>query len=614
MELRDYIRILRTRKWIIIEVAVIVALSAYVFAYMQPKFYQGRAKIALTSADSSTAALMGMALYNNQPERSLSTQIELMRMRPLGEAVVRKLNLQMSPDALLGQVAIAPVADTDILLITVTDTSASRAADIANAVAEIYVQTSRDTKRESLKAAGDELQRRLDETRAELLTLARQVKASRKTDKNGNLIRDDFLETQLGMATGLYTTLADRLETIRVSEQLEAGPARVVSTAVVSPAPISRNPRRNALTGLVIGLVLGLGVAFLLEYLDNTIKTTDEAEKYYEAPVLGHIPAETSTKGERRLTIVDSPGSPAAEAYRVLRNSLDFINFEQDIKTMLIASSAPAEGKSTVAANLAMALAQTGLKVVLVNCDFRRPVTDQFFAVSNTIGLSDVLMGHNSLKAALQRPGDQELLVLTSGKMPPNPSELLGSEKMSDLVKSLGDWADWVIVDSPPLLAVSDASAFARWADGVLMVSRAGVSTRQSAKNGREMLDRVGARVLGIVIWGIEGGPGSGGYGYYHDSYYGAYKYHGYYTKGVGSKKTPDSGARGVPSASVSAGPAEIFVPQKSVGRRIADGTVRALGVVLGIVLVLAVVAVAAYLLDGYFGWGIAGAVNSVLR
>ena len=300
--------------------------------------------------------------------------------------------------------------------------------------------------------------------------------------------------------------MAEKLETLRVNEQLEIGAGRVVSVAVVDADPVAPKPVRNGLLGLAVGLVLGLGMAFLLEYLDNTIKSTEEAERLYGAPVLGQIPMEQFDKGEkRRLTIVQHPGSPAAESYRALRNSLDFVNFQHDIRTLLVVSSTQGEGKSTVAANLAASLSQTGKKVVLVNSDFRRPTTDQFFAVNNTIGLSDVLMGVSTLKAALQRPGDEQLLVLASGKMPPNPSELLGSAKMSELIEGLKEWADWIIVDSPPLLAVADTAAVARWADGVLMVTRGGVSTREAARRGHEMLEKVGARVIGVAVWGLEG-------------------------------------------------------------------------------------------------------------
>jgi hypothetical protein len=215
-------------------------------------------------------------------------------------------------------------------------------------------------------------------------------------------------------------------------------------------------------------------------------------------------------------------------------------------------------------------------------------VTDQFFPVNNVVGLSDVLLSRNSLKAALQKPGDKDLLVLAAGKMPPNPSELLGSAKMADLIKSLGEWAD-----------------------GVLLVTRGGVSTRQAAKTGREMLEKVGAPVVGVVVWGLEEGPAGGGYGYYYDGYYGSYYYHACYSQqpaegGGGAKRkrsAVDSGAKGA---------ASIYIPEKSLGRRVAEGIGRAMGVALAIIVVLAIVAVVVYLLDGYFGWGIVGMLGGL--
>lgn len=211
-------------------------------------------------------------------------------------------------------------------------------------------------------------------------------------------------------------------------------------------------------------------------------------------------------------------------------------------------------------------------------------------------------------------------MVLNSGKMPPNPSELLVSTKMSELIAGLKDWADWVIVDSPPLLAVADAAACARWSDSVLMVSRGGVSTRQAAKTGREMLDKVGARVAGVVVWGLEEGPAGGGYGYHYDGYHGSYYYHGYYSqqpvdgrrssKGRGTER--DSGAKGSAGSAAAAAPKsdletpiQLYIPEKSTERRVAEVIGQAMRIVLAIIVILAIVAVVVYLLDGYFGWGL---------
>ncbi|MBE0416981.1 MAG: polysaccharide biosynthesis tyrosine autokinase, partial [Coriobacteriia bacterium] len=518
MELRDYLNVISARKWVIVQAVLIVTLTALLASFIQSPTYEGEAKVLISERDAG-AALLGttFAEFSN-PERGLQTQVQLMQLRPLAQNTIRALGLQTGPDALLRHVNVTAVGQTNIVRITATDGDSDMAAAIANQMAEEFVEWSKETKRESITAAVDEVDARLQQAQDEVLELGRRIQREGRSDE---------LDAELRIVTGLYTTLAEKLEELRIQQQLEVGSGRVVSPAVVTGDPVSPQPLRNGVLGLAVGLVFGLGMAFLYEYLDNTIKSTEDAERLYGAPVLGTIPLEKFERDEvRRLTIVQHPGSPAAEAYRVLRNSLDFINFEHDIKTLLVTSAAPGEGKSTVAANLAASLAQAGKKVALVTCDFRKPTTEAFFGVHTMIGLSDVLTGSHSLKAALQCPGDKSLLIMTSGKIPPNPSELLGSQKMRDLVTDLEEWADWVIIDTPPLLAVADAAAVARWVDGVLIVSRAGTSTRETAAKGVEMLEKVGARIIGSVVWGLDTAAAGSGYysGYYGDYYSGYYK------------------------------------------------------------------------------------------
>jgi capsular exopolysaccharide synthesis family protein len=399
----------------------------------------------------------------------------------------------------------------------VTDHDPEQAAQIANTLVEAFVTWSRDYNRKSIRAAIAEVESRLKEARSTVISLGSRVQ---REDQNA------ALTAELEIATANYTTLARQLEDLSVTEQLEVGGGTVYSPAVAVMKPVAPRPVRSSAIGLAVGLIVGLGIASIREYLDTTIRSTDEVEALYGTPVLGVIPAEMSKNEEKRsLTILRHPGSAASEAYRGLRNSLDFINFEHSIKTLLVGSAEPSEGKSTVAANLATSLAQAGKRVVFVNCDFRRPTTDQFFRVMNEVGLADVLAGTNRLESVLQHPEAQpNLSVLTSGKLPPNPSEMLGSTKMRDVIETLAAAVDWVIIDSPPVLAVADAGAVARWSDGVLIVSKAGSSTRDAARKSRETLENVGARILGAVVWGLETHAYAGGYGYAEYGSYRAYR------------------------------------------------------------------------------------------
>jgi capsular exopolysaccharide synthesis family protein len=603
VELRDYLNVIRARRGVIVLATIIVAGVALAVSLVQPAVYQSEARVLISEKDAG-AALFGTVLadISSQPERALQTQVQLVKVRPVAEATIKQLGLEMKPDELLRRVTVTAVGQTNIIAIAATAPGADEAARIANAMADEYTKASRARKRESITAAADEVQQRLDQARSDILDIGRRVQSSGTSDE---------LAAELQIATGTFSTLAEKLEQLRINEQLESGSGVVVQAAVAEAAPIEPRPMRNLALGLVVGLVFGLGMAFLYEYLDNTIKSTEEAEKVYGATVLGIVPMEKFEKGvKRQLTIVDTPGSSAAEAYRVIRNSLDFINFEHDLKSLLITSAAPAEGKSTVASNLAMSLVQSGKKVVLISCDFRRPTTDQFFSVNNIIGLSDVLLGTHSLKAALQQPVGDQLLVLTAGKMPPNANELLGSTKMQEVIASLEEWADWVLIDAPPVLAVADPVSVARWADGVLMVSKAGESTKEAAAKAVELLGKVGARIVGVAVWGLDEARNRSGYGYGYGYYTGGEHYYRSYYGGAPSTRR----AKGVVAPADKIVPAEDWIPEPTPGRRVAAFVGRVMTGVLAFLVVIAIAIAVAYVLDQYFGWGIGRTLLSTVR
>ncbi|MDZ4180968.1 MAG: polysaccharide biosynthesis tyrosine autokinase [Coriobacteriia bacterium] len=597
LDLRDYLNVIRARKWVIIQAVVVVTLVALIVSLLQSPVYEGEAKVLISEKGSSADLFGSLGLdISSQPERGLQTQVQLMQVRPLLENTIRKLDLGMSPEDLAKRVEVSAVGQTNIVTIVAKDGDAQAAADIANTLAEEFVGWSREYKRESITAAADEVETRLEAARGEILELGRRIQREGKSDD---------LSAELAIATGNYTTLAAKLEELRIQAQLEVGSGRIVSPAAVAEEPVEPSPLRNTALGLVVGLVFGLGLAFLYEYLDNTIKSSEEAEKLLGVPVLGLIPAEKYDKDERRrASIITHPGSAAAEAYRVLRNNLDYINFQHDLKTLLVTSAAPAEGKSTVAANLTAGLAQAGKKVVLVACDFRKPTAQQFFGVPNVIGLSDVLAGSRTLKSALQRPMDNlDLLVLTSGKLPPNPSELLGSEKMKTLLDELKQWADWVIIDTPPLLAVADGAAVARYSDGVLLVTKGGSSTREAVKKAGEMLESAGGRLIGSTVWGLDAVGGRGGYGYGYGRGYG---YGGYYSY-ADYYNAPDAEEQQGPAHRAAAATGNVYIPAKSPGRKLAESLGRVMSVVLAILAVVAVAALVVYFLDQALGWGIVG-------
>lgn len=510
MELGDYVRILRTRKRLIVLSVIVMTAAAVVLTAAQKPAYQGVAQVLITTQNTGITMLGTPQPGAYQPERDLQTQLEVIQSRRIAGQVAETLGMGATADSILSRVSASADTGTDVISIQVIDGSAARAAETANAFATEYVAWSRSSQRESIKAAADDVETRLAQAQ-------KQVEDAEEAASSNSASGAD--QVKLDSAKALYATLADKLEELRIAEQLSTGVGSVLSSASVDPSPVSPSPRRNVALGLALGLLVGLGAAYLAEALDTRIHSAEEAGAIYGTPVLATIPTEKAWRGGLpRLVTVERPGSHSAEAYRVLRNNLDFINVDRGIKTLLVTSALPSEGKSTVAANLATVLSQSGMKVMLVGCDFHRPTLERFFTLDHrAAGLSDVLQGKWELWVAAQRFGDSGgLWVLVPGTTPPNPSALLGSEAMGALIEQLRGSVDWVILDTTPVLSAADATSLVRWVDGVLLVARLGVSKRDAARASHAQLENVGARITGLVAWVPSGTDAAGGYGTYY--------------------------------------------------------------------------------------------------
>jgi len=276
-----------------------------------------------------------------------------------------------------------------------------------------------------------------------------------------------------------------------------------VRVSLVEPAlrptvPVRPQTRFNVALAAMLGLMLGVGVAFLAEHLDTSIRSADALEVAAGAPVVGTIPLFEAT--EQPLPVVSEPRSVEAEAFRKLRTNLSFLGVDRGSLCCVVTSPSVGEGKSTVTANLAMAIAQSGLRVIVVEADLRRPTVHRLFGLQHRVGTTTVLLDHADVDDALQQLDEEPVAVLTSGQLPPNPSELLGSRPMGELVAELRRRADVVLIDSAPLLPVADPVVVSQFADGMLLVARAGSTTRDHIKAARAACDRGGARVLGVVL------------------------------------------------------------------------------------------------------------------
>ena len=295
-----------------------------------------------------------------------------------------------------------------------------------------------------------------------------------------------------------FATLVQTLET-PIAAAKPAVKVEVVAGPLLNPLPVSPRPLRNlALAGL-LGLLVGIAGAVLREMLDVTIKTAETLRTVSGAPVLAVVPFDADAKNFP-LVMSDAPYSARAEAFRHLRTNLQFVDVDQPVKAIVVTSSLPDEGKSTTAVNLAIAFAEMGHRVVLIEADLRRPRVADYLGVEGAIGLSNVLAGQVSVDDVLQPWGQYNLQVLPSGFVPPNPSELLGSRNMAALLVHLRTEFDVILIDTPPLLPVTDAAVVATHADGAVLVTRSGKIAQARVRSALASLRAVDARVLGCVL------------------------------------------------------------------------------------------------------------------
>ncbi len=332
---------------------------------------------------------------------------------------------------------------------------------------------------------------------------------------NTQLLHISVDDPSPSQAALIANTLAQAFIDDNSSELGRPGTVSVTDQATVPGAPAKPNVKLNTVLGLMLGLMLAGGVVLVQEYLDDTVKTPEDVEEVAGVPALGVVsrfrdanPRVTSTSGT------------TAEAYRQIRTNVHFARLAQEVKTIVVTSGNPGEGKSTTAANLAMVMADAGERVLLVDTDLRRPSLHTLFGQPNSFGLTGLLLGEDlSLSHGAVSTGVKNLRLIPSGPLPPNPSELLTSKKMMSLVETMRESADYVIFDSPPILAVTDASILASMCDGSIVVLEMGQTRPDTLRRVKAALDQANARPLGVVINKAK----TGRRGYYYYGRYGTY-------------------------------------------------------------------------------------------
>lgn len=488
-------RVIRRRFALIALCALIVPAAALGLSLLQEKQYTASASL-LFRDPGLDQKLFGSSFIepSRDPDREAATNVRLVSLKAVAARTAGKLpGTRLDAEDVAAKIDVAAEEGSDVLAVEATDRDPRFAARLANAFAEQYIQFRRSADRAKVQEA--------------LGLIERQVTDLPRSERNGSRGR----------------SLRERGEELQVLASLQTGNAELVQRADEPKTPSSPKPVRNTAVGLALGLLLGVALAFLLERLDRRLRDPKEIEAMFERPILGAIPNSRALARERAA---GSGRLPAAESesFRMLRANLRYFNVDRDVQTVLVTSAAPGDGKSTVAWNLATAAAGAGTRALLIEADLRHPSLARGLGVDHTVGLSTVLAGERELRDVVQqvpvptrqngRASMRTVDVVFAGPLPPNPTDLIESDRMREVVKRAEQDYEFVVIDTPPTSVVSDAIPLVNQVGGVIVVGRLGKSTRESVLHLRNQLRNLDAPTLGVVVNAIGGDTGSYGYGY----------------------------------------------------------------------------------------------------
>lgn len=522
MKLKAYTTPLK--KWweLILAACLVAAISSYYVTRQQPPVYQAR-----------TTLLIGRSVYQPNPssndlwmgQQLASFYADIVQREGIRTAAMKALGLSWLPDYYARS-----IPNSQFIEIIVSDNIPVRAQAVSNELAnqlinqtpgntqpqeqkhEVFIDKQLNDLEDKIQQTVDDINKKQDELAG--LTSARQINEAQQ--------EINALETKLTTLQTNYATLMAN------SQQGALNTLSVIEAASLPVVPVGPQKGLMILLSTAVGFGLATLAAYLLEYLDDTLKDSDDISHMMGVPVIGYISEMGKGKGEGAY-IAEQPRSVIAEAFRSLRTNLEFAGVDKPLKTVFVSSSGGEEGKSSVAINLATIIAQGGKRVVLLDADMRRPSIHRYLGLSNQKGLSDVFRGALELTQVINYVNDHNLMVITGGTPPPNPAELLSSKKMDSILRELGRIADIVIIDGTPFV-VSDAVILSKKVDGVLLVIRYGFTRKESAQAVIEQLDRVGARVLGVVFNRIPR---------VSENYYLGYRYYEYNAEGSRDIKKP---------------------------------------------------------------------------
>lgn len=504
--LRDYLRVLRRRKWMFLQAVVIVPAAVVALSLQQTPQYRSSAEVLLNHEDLA-ASLTGTALQAYQdPIRLVQTQADLARVPEVARQVLRASPVPgMTPQSFLAESSVFARQDSDLLEFSVTDPSPSIAERLATEYARQYTIYRYRLDTAAITSA-------LKEVRERIRELGSDASGSR-----------------------LYASLLDKEQQLRTIAALKTSNASVVRPAD-GAAKVRPRPIRSGILGLGVGIAIGLACVFFANTFDTRLRSADEVTEELGLTLLARLPKPSrSLRKAAKLVMAVKPFAPEAEPFRILRSNIEFVNLERGARTIMVTSAVEEEGKSTTAANLALAFARAGKRVTLIDLDLRRPFLHRFFDLKSVPGVTDVALGRVELESALahvevrasesdiaspngDKPERVSLRLLTSGSRPPDPGEFVASQTLSTILEQIAAESDLVLVDAPPLLHLGDAVTLSAKVDALLLVVRLRVARRPILRELRRVLENCAATPLGFVLADAEAEEG---YDYGASYYYG---------------------------------------------------------------------------------------------
>ncbi len=517
LDLRQLLAIARRRAWIVLLLMVIAGSVAYVNSARETKIYSTSATMMISSTGQSTISpdynSLVTSKYLAETYRMLITTTTVM------DRVAERLGYDYVPSG----VSASLIEGSQFIVVNVTDTDPERATLVANTIVDEfkkYVNELAAAQASSLRVEIDDKIAAYEERITEIDSELAEINVPENADDAR--IQQHIIDLQQERSSITQALNALNTSALTLSAEVLASSPRIdlASSAMVPTVPIEPKPRQALMLGLFVGLMLGIGVVALLEFLDNTVKPEQNLQEITGAPLLATVSAINRLQpGGAQVYTLAQPQSSATEAMRLLRTNLEFASASGPIQVATVTSPSPGDGKSTITANIGVVMAQAGMKVVIIDADLRKPTQHRVFGIPNDRGLTTLLTHPDQeWQSVGTRVALQGLTLIPSGPIPPNPADLVASARFELLLETIRSEVDLVLVDSPPMLSASDALSIAARTDGVIIVCQSHKTRTDAIRHTANSLHQGGIRVIGVVLNRQKGQQGST---YYYGTPYG---------------------------------------------------------------------------------------------